>query len=111
MAKREAFLASGDVGSSSDTVQALIKKHEDFEKSLQAQVKYQRHTNKIRELILISVPLGGGGGGGALGQGWPWPLTSIGIGITSMSKLTSAIASPLCSPLTCIYTASNTSAA
>ena len=38
MAKREAFLASGDVGSSSDAVQALIKKHEDFEKSLQAQV-------------------------------------------------------------------------
>ena len=38
MAKREAFLASGDVGSSLDAVQALIKKHEDFEKSLQAQV-------------------------------------------------------------------------
>ena len=39
MAKREAFLASGDVGSSLDAVQALIKKHEDFEKSLQAQVE------------------------------------------------------------------------
>ena len=38
MAKREAFLATGDVGSSSDAVQALIKKHEDFEKSLQTQV-------------------------------------------------------------------------
>ena len=38
MAKREAFLASGDVGSSLDAVQVLIKKHEDFEKSLQAQV-------------------------------------------------------------------------
>ena len=65
MAKREAFLASGDVGSSSDTVQALIKKHEDFEKSLQAQVKsHQKRTNKLQELILIFVPWGGGGGGG-----------------------------------------------
>ena len=38
IAKREAFLASEDVGSSLDAVEALIKKHEDFDKSLQAQV-------------------------------------------------------------------------
>ena len=38
MAKREAFLSSEDVGSSLDAVEALIKKHEDFDKSLQAQV-------------------------------------------------------------------------
>ena len=39
MAKREAFLSSEDVGSSMDAVEALIKKHEEFDKSLQAQVK------------------------------------------------------------------------
>ena len=38
MAKREAFLSNEDVGSSLDAVEALIKKHEDFDKSLQAQV-------------------------------------------------------------------------
>ena len=52
MAKREAFLASGDVGSSSDAVQALIKKHEDFEKSLQAQV--QNHANFFCDVIFIA---------------------------------------------------------
>lgn len=41
MAKREAFLSSEDVGSSLDAVEALIKKHEDFDKSLQAQVWYE----------------------------------------------------------------------
>ena len=41
MAKREAILASGDVGSSLDSVEALIKKHEDYDKSLQAQVLSQ----------------------------------------------------------------------
>ena len=43
MAKREAFLASEDVGSSLDAVEALIKKHEDFDKSLQAQVSHVLH--------------------------------------------------------------------
>ena len=40
MAKREAFLSGEEmkVGSTLDAVEALIKKHEDFEKSLQAQV-------------------------------------------------------------------------
>ncbi|XP_022242846.1 spectrin alpha chain-like isoform X2 [Limulus polyphemus] len=37
MAKQEAFLANVDLGDSLDSVEALIKKHEDFEKSLAAQ--------------------------------------------------------------------------
>lgn len=37
MAKQEAFLANDDLGDSLDSVEALIKKHEDFEKSLAAQ--------------------------------------------------------------------------
>ena len=38
MAKRESFLAGEEVGDSLDAVEALIKKHEDMDKSLQAQV-------------------------------------------------------------------------
>jgi len=37
MAKQEAFLTNEDLGDSLDSVEALIKKHEDFEKSLAAQ--------------------------------------------------------------------------
>ncbi|GMR45924.1 hypothetical protein PMAYCL1PPCAC_16119, partial [Pristionchus mayeri] len=37
MAKQEAFLANQDLGDSLDSVESLIKKHEDFEKSLNAQ--------------------------------------------------------------------------
>ncbi|XP_012266103.2 spectrin alpha chain isoform X2 [Athalia rosae] len=37
MAKQEAFLANEDLGDSLDSVEALIKKHEDFNKSLAAQ--------------------------------------------------------------------------
>lgn len=33
----QAFLANDDLGDSLDSVEALIKKHEDFEKSLAAQ--------------------------------------------------------------------------
>ena len=55
MAKREAFLASGDVGSSLDAVQALIKKHEDFEKSLQAQVRKSFSCNPFPSPILHSI--------------------------------------------------------
>jgi len=39
MAKREALLTGEEVGTTLDTVEALIKKHEDFDKSLQAQVR------------------------------------------------------------------------
>lgn len=37
MNKQEAFLANTDLGDSLDAVEHLIKKHEDFEKSLLAQ--------------------------------------------------------------------------
>ncbi|XP_033642968.1 spectrin alpha chain, non-erythrocytic 1-like isoform X3 [Asterias rubens] len=37
MAKQEAFLSNEDLGDSIDSVEALIKKHNDFEKSLNAQ--------------------------------------------------------------------------
>ena len=37
MAKQETFLSNEDLGDSLDSVEALIKKHEDFEKSLAAQ--------------------------------------------------------------------------
>jgi len=37
MAKQESFLSNEDLGDSLDSVEALIKKHEDFEKSLAAQ--------------------------------------------------------------------------
>lgn len=37
MTKQEAFLANDDLGDSLDSVESLLKKHEDFEKSLTAQ--------------------------------------------------------------------------
>ena len=52
MAKREAFLASEDVGSSLDAVEALIKKHEDFDKSLQAQVSHVLHSNAGHSILI-----------------------------------------------------------
>lgn len=39
MAAREAFLASDDKGDSLDSVEALIKKHEDFDKAINVQVR------------------------------------------------------------------------
>ncbi len=38
MSKKETFLANKDLGNSLDAVEALIKKYEDFDKALQAQV-------------------------------------------------------------------------
>lgn len=38
MAAREAFLATDDKGDSLDSVEALIKKHEDFDKAINVQV-------------------------------------------------------------------------
>ena len=38
MAAREAFLASDEKGDSLDSVEALIKKHEDFDKAINVQV-------------------------------------------------------------------------
>ncbi|XP_013112769.1 spectrin alpha chain isoform X1 [Stomoxys calcitrans] len=51
MAKQEAFLANEDLGDSLDSVEALIKKHEDFEKSLAAQEE------KIKALDIFATKL------------------------------------------------------
>lgn len=39
MAAREAFLNNEDKGDSLDSVEALIKKHEDFDKAINVQVR------------------------------------------------------------------------
>lgn len=39
MAAREAFLNTEDKGDSLDSVEALIKKHEDFDKAINVQVR------------------------------------------------------------------------
>jgi spectrin alpha len=44
MAKQEAFLSNEDLGESTDTVESLLKKHDDFERSLAA------HEDKIKVL-------------------------------------------------------------
>lgn len=40
MSDREAFLASEEVDSKGDNVEALIKKHEDFDKAINAHVSF-----------------------------------------------------------------------
>ena len=50
VAKREAFLATEELGDSLDAVEALIKKHEDMDKSLQAQVNLYCITGCPHEL-------------------------------------------------------------
>lgn len=51
MAAREAFLASDDKGDSLDSVEALIKKHEDFDKAINVQV---RHLATLWQLLKLS---------------------------------------------------------
>lgn len=51
MSAREAFLASEEVDSKGDNVEALIKKHEDFDKAINAHVCCLK---SIFELSLIS---------------------------------------------------------
>ena len=59
MGAREAFLASEDVGGSLDGIEALIKKHEDFDKSLNAQVTPLLQTLlfdcSIREYFMLTL--------------------------------------------------------
>lgn len=50
MAAREAFLASDDKGDSLDSVEALIKKHEDFDKAINVQVS-KRHCDITMQSI------------------------------------------------------------
>lgn len=40
MSDREAFLAAEEVDSKGDNVEALIKKHEDFDKAINAHVRF-----------------------------------------------------------------------
>jgi hypothetical protein len=51
MAKQEAYLHNEDLGDSLDSVESLLKKHEDFEKSLAAQ------EDKIRALDTFATKL------------------------------------------------------
>lgn len=52
MAAREAFLATDDKGDSLDSVEALIKKHEDFDKAINVQVN---SVTKPREHVLFLI--------------------------------------------------------
>lgn len=47
MAAREAFLASDDKGDSLDSVEALIKKHEDFDKAITVQVIWGNKSDAV----------------------------------------------------------------
>ncbi|XP_037079829.1 spectrin alpha chain-like [Pollicipes pollicipes] len=52
MAKQEAFLSNDDLGDSLDSVEALIKKHEDFEKSLAAQEEKIKALNEFATKLI-----------------------------------------------------------
>lgn len=47
MAAREAFLNTEDKGDSLDSVEALIKKHEDFDKAINVQVRPLDHGVRV----------------------------------------------------------------
>lgn len=51
MAAREAFLASDDKGDSLDSVEALIKKHEDFDKAINVQVSGSAQTSDLVQVL------------------------------------------------------------
>ncbi len=59
MAAREAFLASDDKGDSLDSVEALIKKHEDFDKAINVQVSKRHCDIKQSSLRLFDFESGG----------------------------------------------------
>lgn len=59
MAAREAFLASDDKGDSLDSVEALIKKHEDFDKAINVQVSKHHCDIKQSSLRLFDFESGG----------------------------------------------------
>ncbi len=52
MASREAFLASEDITGSLDGVEALIKKHEDFDKAINAQEQKINALNSFAEQLI-----------------------------------------------------------
>lgn len=53
MAAREAFLATDDKGDSLDSVEALIKKHEDFDKAINVQVSSVTWTNLYDRMLFF----------------------------------------------------------
>ena len=53
MAKQEAFLANEDLGDSLDSVEALIKKHEDFDKSLAAQEEKIKALDEFAAKLIV----------------------------------------------------------
>lgn len=62
MAAREAFLNTEDKGDSLDSVEALIKKHEDFDKAINVQVRpfsprcrFVQMDGSLRGLLPLSV--------------------------------------------------------
>jgi hypothetical protein len=50
--KQESFLANDSLGESLDDVEALLKKHEDFEKSLAAQEEKAKYLEEIAEKLI-----------------------------------------------------------
>lgn len=52
MASREAFLKSDDVGGTADSVEALIKKHEDFDKAINQQEEKIGALNTFAEQLI-----------------------------------------------------------
>lgn len=53
MSAREAFLASEEVDSKGDNVEALIKKHEDFDKAINAHVCFLLKYNVIFFVLIV----------------------------------------------------------
>ena len=52
MAQQEAFLVNQDLGNSLDSIQALIEKHKDFEKSLAAQEEKVKALNEFATKLI-----------------------------------------------------------
>uniref|UniRef100_A0A3Q2QEV3 Spectrin alpha, non-erythrocytic 1 n=1 Tax=Fundulus heteroclitus TaxID=8078 RepID=A0A3Q2QEV3_FUNHE len=57
MAAREAFLASDDKGDSLDSVEALIKKHEDFDKAINVQEEKIAALQSFADQLIGAAPL------------------------------------------------------
>ena len=54
MTKHETFLLNEDLGDSLDSVEALIKKHDDFEKTLATQSETVNNLDKFGERLVLA---------------------------------------------------------
>ena len=54
--KQESFLANDNLGDSLDDVETLLKKHEDFEKSLAAQEEKAKYLEESAEKLITAEP-------------------------------------------------------